>query len=145
MSHGALLAGMSRRLLGREPTVLRAGVTIATCTTIVAVAGGLLMRLADPEAFPSLGRGLWWAVQTVTTVGYGDVVPTTVAGRAIAAIVMLAGIAFISVLTAAIVAALIESARRRLEAEAHDSTHAKLDEITARLAALEAAVKSRPS
>ena len=142
MGHRALLAGMSRRLLGREPTVLRAGVTISTCTALVAVAGWLLMRLADPESFPNYGKGLWWAVQTVTTVGYGDIVPTTVAGRSIATIVMLTGIAFISVLTAAIVAALVESARRRREAEAHDSTHAKLDEIMDRLAALEAAVKS---
>ena len=35
------------------------------------------MRLLDPSEYPSIGRGLWWAIQTVTTVGYGDVTPDT--------------------------------------------------------------------
>jgi voltage-gated potassium channel Kch len=100
------------------------------------------MTWADHEAFPNVYRGLWWAIQTVTTVGYGDVVPTTVAGRAIGAVVMLAGIGFLSVLTASIVAAFTETARRQFEE--HDPTDTKLDEISARLAALETALKSQP-
>ena len=51
---------------------------------------------------PSLGSGLWWAVQTVTTVGYGDNVPTNVTGQLLAALVMLLGIGFLTVITAAI-------------------------------------------
>lgn len=109
----------------------------------IAIAAGFLMRLADQESFPNIWRGLWWAIQTVTTVGYGDVVPRTVAGRIIASLVMLAGIGFISVLTATVAAAFIESARRRLEADRSDSTDAKLEELRAQIAALEAAVRSR--
>jgi voltage-gated potassium channel len=130
-------------LLGREPTVVRAGAAIATATMAVAVAGGCAMRLADAGTFPSVWRGLWWAIQTVTTVGYGDVVPRTVAGRLVASVVMLTGIAFVSVLTATVAAAFIESARRRLDVGRADSTDAKLEEIRAQIAALEAAVKTR--
>ena len=82
------------------------------------------VRERDPHALgrskrtsTTSGWGLWWAVQTVTTVGYGDTVPQTLAGRALATLVMLTGIGFISVVTAAITAAFIESARRRLDAE----------------------------
>jgi voltage-gated potassium channel len=142
MAKKMVVANVSRRLLGSEPTFIRAGIVIAVVTTSVAVCGGLLMTWADHEAFPNVYRGLWWAIQTVTTVGYGDVVPTTVAGRAIGAVVMLAGIGFLSVLTASIVAAFTETARRQFEE--HDPTDTKLDEISARLAALETALKSQP-
>jgi len=39
-------------------------------TLLVTLASGVAMRLIDPEEFPTIGRGLWWAAQTVTTVGY---------------------------------------------------------------------------
>src|SRR6478752_4649019 len=45
-----------------------------------------LITLLDRQEFPSLGTGLWWALQTVTTVGYGDVTPATTAGRLVGAI-----------------------------------------------------------
>ena len=62
-------------------------------TTAITVGAGLLMTLVDGENFPSIGSGLWWAVQTVTTVGYGDNVPTNLAGRLVAVLVMLLGVA----------------------------------------------------
>jgi voltage-gated potassium channel len=127
----------------REVTVLRAGVGIGIVTLVVTVASGIVMWLADSESFPSIGSGMWWAVQTVTTVGYGDAVPGTVVGKSIAAIVMLTGIAFISVLTAAITAGLIESARHRISAARGDPIESKLDQINARLAALETALRER--
>jgi voltage-gated potassium channel len=46
--------------------------------------------------------GVWWAVTTVSTVGYGDITPTTDGGRAIAITVMLVGIGFVAILTAAV-------------------------------------------
>jgi voltage-gated potassium channel Kch len=87
----------------------------AVITLTVTVIAGLLMRVTDPSNFPNIGLGLWWAVQTTSTAGYGDVVPTSVAGRAIAALVMLVGIGFITVSTAGITSAFLESARRRRE------------------------------
>ena len=57
----------------------------------LALAGAALMRLADPTNFPSFGLAVWWALQTVTTVGYGDVVPTTTAGRLLGGVEMVLG------------------------------------------------------
>ena len=68
----------------------------------LALIGGILIRFVDHENFPSVGLGIWWALQTVTTVGYGDVVPTTLAGRIIGGVVMVIGIAFISFVTAGV-------------------------------------------
>jgi voltage-gated potassium channel Kch len=132
-----------RWLLGREPTITRAGLALATATLTVALLAGFLMRLVDPTAFPNIWRGLWWATQTVTTVGYGDVVPNTVGGRLVAAFVMFAGIAFISVLTATTAAAFVETARRRLERE--NPTDVKIEELRKQIESLEALIRSRPT
>jgi voltage-gated potassium channel len=128
------------RLKRRELTVTRATIWIAVVTLVVTVAGGILMRVVDAESFPNIGRGLWWAAQTVTTVGYGDVVPQSVGGRALAVLVMATGIAFLSVFTALITAAFIESLRRRFSREHEDKVETRLEEIAARLAAIEAAL-----
>jgi len=89
-------------------------VTIGLAMTFVAIAllGGILMRLVDHDNFPSVGLGIWWAIQTVTTVGYGDVVPTTLTGRLVGSTVMVLGIAFISFVTAGVTSALIQQASR---------------------------------
>ena len=85
---------------------------------------------------------MWWAIQTVTTVGYGDLVPTSTTGRFIAALVMVVGIGFLTVITATITSTFIESARRRLQATRTDTVSAKLDQIGTRLDAIEATLKN---
>ena len=65
------------------------------------------MWLVDPRDFDNVGVGLWWAVQTVTTVGYGDNPPVTPAGRVIGAVVMLFGIALIPAITSLVTAVFI--------------------------------------
>src|SRR2546430_711885 len=65
------------RVLARATRPRGAAVVIATVSTSITVAAGILMTVADHNTFPSVGSGLWWAVQTVTTVGYGDHVPAT--------------------------------------------------------------------
>jgi voltage-gated potassium channel len=134
---------MSRFL--REPVSVRnAASVIAVSTTLVVVGGGLLMRLLDPSEYPSIGRGLWWAIQTVTTVGYGDVTPEHTAGRIVAVLVMLWGIAFVSILVAAITSTFVTRAvRERERAEdkgkqtAEDRDQARFDDLVARLDRLE--------
>jgi voltage-gated potassium channel len=131
---------LALKVMSKDVTARRAVRIIASATVAFAVVGGVLMRLFDGRDFSSIGEGLWFSLQTVTTVGYGDIVPRNAGGRIVAALVMLAGIGFIAVITAAVTAALVESARRgpREEAEARVERH--LEEINARLTAMEAAI-----
>jgi voltage-gated potassium channel Kch len=76
----------------------------------------IVARLIARDDFPSFEEAFWWAIQTVTTVGYGDVTPETRQGRLVASVLMLAAVASISLLTAAISAAFVNRlARRRME------------------------------
>ena len=95
------------RLIEHAVNPRKAAVVIATVTTVITVLAGWLMTIVDHTGFPSLGSGMWWAVQTVTTVGYGDHVPETDAGQILAAAVMLLGIGFITVITASITGAFV--------------------------------------
>jgi voltage-gated potassium channel len=130
-----------RFVLRRELTPLRAGLAIATATLFVTIVCGVVIRLLDPADFHSIGEGLWWAVQTVTTVGYGDIVPKAVGGRIVATILMVAGIGNVAVVTAVITATFLETVRRRLGDPGHAEVMARLDELDARLDQIEAAVR----
>jgi len=103
------------RVLREPPSVRASAGVIVTATAAVVVAAGLLMTIIDHEEYPTLGLGLWWALQTVTTVGYGDTVPRNVVGRLVAMFVMLEGIAFIAIVTALITSTFV--ARAELEHE----------------------------
>ncbi|HXW59258.1 MAG TPA: potassium channel family protein [Solirubrobacteraceae bacterium] len=128
--------------LSRQPfSAARAARLIATVTLAVTIVSGVVIHWADKTNFPNVGRGLWWAVQTVTTVGYGDVVPTTTPGRLIAALVMIVGIAFLAVTTAAIASTFVEAARRH-ERDEGELLAAKLDQISARLDAIEGRISA---
>ena len=127
-------------------------IVIATATIVVTAAAGIVMTVVDHENYPSIGSGLWWAIQTTTTVGYGDNVPTTVAGRLIAALVMLFGIGFLTVITAAITSTFV--ARSRLEQRGPDpeaptaeqlrQLDSRLDRLDGRLERIEAALTRLP-
>jgi voltage-gated potassium channel len=121
---------------------------ISIVTVILTVGAGVLIWAVDRQHFPSVGEGMWWAVQTLTTVGYGDLVPGTTPGRLIGTLVMLNGIAFLTVITAAVTALLVEQMRRRGgladEAEAPETAVvAALDDINSRLDAIEASLAPR--
>ena len=102
----------------------RALVFIAIAIGVVVITAGCIMWAVDRENFPDPGEGMWWAVQTATTIGYGDVVPTTAAGRAVASLVMILGVAFVSILTAFIVSDLVarHAERQQKEIEQEGST-----------------------
>jgi len=135
----------ARLLLQDSLTARRAAAIIAGFTVVITVAGGILERVLDHKEYPTIGKGLWFALQTVTTVGYGDVTPRDSVGRFIATVVMLSGIGFLAVITAAATASLIETSRRRFTAQAEADEARQLDEITQRLARIERALDQRPS
>ena len=113
MPHETRLERRLEAMVDRATTPRGAAIVIATASLVVTLAAGFLMTVVDREHYPSIGSGLWWAIQTTTTVGYGDNVPTTTVGRFIAAVVMLFGIGILTVITAAITSTFV--ARSRLE------------------------------
>jgi voltage-gated potassium channel len=120
-----------RRVFGAVPGVrwLVGGIAAA------AIAAAVVMRLLNPAEYPTYEVAFWWAIQTVTTIGYGDVTPKTLEGRTVASILMVAGVAAISLLTATISAALVE--RRRRAQQAEDPMMMMLARIEQRLEQLE--------
>jgi voltage-gated potassium channel len=97
----------------REPVSVRnAASVIVTATFIVVVAGGIAIRVIDHREYSSIWEGMWWSLQTVTTVGYGDVTPKDAAGKLVGAVVMLEGIAFLAIITAAITSTFVTRAQR---------------------------------
>jgi voltage-gated potassium channel len=97
-------------------TLVRAIGTVVGIVLAVVLVAGVLARLVEGQTFTSLGLAYWWAVETVTTVGYGDVVPHTLPGRLVGTVLMLTGIALIPTLTSVIVSTLI-SKRRQADQE----------------------------
>jgi voltage-gated potassium channel len=75
---------------------------VALATVLLVLVTGFAISVADREEFSSPWVGMWWAITTVTTVGYGDYAPHTAVGRIIASVLMITGIGFLSLLTAAI-------------------------------------------
>lgn len=71
----------------------------------------------QPEAFGSIPRSMWWAVATLTTVGYGDIVPLTALGKAFAAFTALTGIGLIAMPAGILAAAFSEVVQNRIDRE----------------------------
>jgi voltage-gated potassium channel len=95
-------------------TLFRAVSTIIGVAILLVIVAGFLARLVEPETFTSLGLAYWWAVETVTTVGYGDVVPNSPEGRVVGTLLMLTGLSLIPTLTSVIVSILLAK-RRQVE------------------------------
>ena len=108
------------RFMREPPSVRTAAGVIVTATAVVVVGGGALMRLLDHGEYSDIWVGMWWALQTVTTVGYGDVTPNEPSGRIIATFVMLQGIAFLAITTAAITSTFVARANKERDL-AHDA------------------------
>src|SRR5947208_11035349 len=96
-------------------------------TTGLGVLSGFVVTLVDKKDFPTFGTGVWWAIVTLGTVGYGDVVPHTAWGRVIGSAVIIIGVTFLSFLIATVTSYFVAAE----EAEAAGATGA---ERTAQLA-----------
>jgi voltage-gated potassium channel len=129
------------RAVARAVTPRGAATVIATVSTVMTVGAGLLMTVLDRRNYPSISSGLWWAAQTVTTVGYGDSVPTTLTGRLVAVLVMLLGIGFLTVITAAITSTFVSRSRReQTPSDAETAMAEQLRQLDNRLERIEAAL-----
>lgn len=132
----AILTNISetaRQILSRN----HLGTTLLVAMGIIII-GGVMMAGIDP-GIDSIGQGLWWAWVTVTTVGYGDVVPTSNPGKLFGAFLILLGVGLFSLLTASFSAFFIskEETTHNLDREILES----LEQITQRLGKLENSIK----
>jgi voltage-gated potassium channel len=84
---------------------------VGLATIFLTVIAGAVQATVDTGDFKTFWDGVWWAIVTVTTVGYGDVYPTSVAGRLVAIALMLVGIGFLAVLTATIASQFVKEER----------------------------------
>jgi voltage-gated potassium channel len=125
------------RILTSRYIILRLIVTTVALTILL----GLLMSLVDRKDFPSVWLGMWWAIGTVTTVGYGDVVPVETSGRILAAAAMIVGIAFLSLITATVASVLVSRASQDVSNEEADLM-AALKRVEQRLESLEQELRS---
>jgi voltage-gated potassium channel len=137
----------SRWLRGRiEKKGLRpryAAYVVIAFWTLAIIVFGVVERLIDPGTFSSIWLGIWWATQTVTTVGYGDVVPQQTAGKAIAVFLMLGGLSFVAVLTGAITSAFVTRAQVERQKGGDDPMMERLDELSSQLEAIRADLDGR--
>jgi voltage-gated potassium channel len=139
------------KFLSKPPSVRTASRTIVLATASVVVLSGILMRFVDHKEYANVWVGMWWAIQTVTTVGYGDVTPAAVSGRIVATFVMLQGIAFLAIVTAAITSTFVARATKAFQADRDEEMtelrriDARFDELDRRLDRLEAALRPRDS
>ena len=122
---------------------------LAVTTAGLGLLAGFLVTLVDKKDFPTFGDGVWWAVVTLGTVGYGDIVPHTAWGRVIGGVVIVVGVTFIAFLTAIVTSAFIatfeeerEQGRPREEA-GEEEVRELLRGIKAQLDAIEARLEGR--
>jgi hypothetical protein len=113
---GSIIERRLTKFLHEPPSVRLAANVIVTATALVVVGGGVMMRVLDHKEYASVWLGMWWVLQTVTTVGYGDLTPASAIGKILTSLVMLWGVAFLAIITAAITSVFVARAQRERSA-----------------------------
>jgi voltage-gated potassium channel len=119
---------------------------LAAATVVLAAVAGFAMVLVDRTNFPNYGLAVWWAIVTLATVGYGDVVPTTPLGRIVGSAVIILGVTFLAFLTATVTSLFVSSdqeAARERELERREAADRELQELLKRLEERLAAIESK--
>jgi voltage-gated potassium channel len=122
---------------------------LAGSIALLAVITGFIATLVDRKDFPTFGDGIWWAIVTLGTVGYGDIVPHTAWGRVLGSCVIVFGVTFISVLFGTVTAFFIATEEEEEAASAQELSNSQqaetqelLRELASRLTTIEAQLKS---
>ncbi|QWT24839.1 ion transporter [Subtercola sp. PAMC28395] len=142
------LVNMANFSGGTKGSALRGRVGLYVSSTLVMIlyVGALMVLDAEQNApgatIVSMGDAIWWAIVTVTTVGYGDFVPITVRGRIVAAGLMLTGVGVIGTITGTLASYLAERTRAT-DKETHAATARQVSELSAQIASLEKAITDR--
>jgi voltage-gated potassium channel len=123
-------------------------IVFAIVTTVVI--GGVVMWFVDRREYPDVGVAIWYVLQTVTTVGYGDVPPKEPIGRVVGGVIMVLAVAFLAMVTASITSTFFESRQqaRRAQMRADDDEHrarleAQFEQLITRLEAIERRLADR--
>ncbi len=129
-------------------------IVTAALAFVFVLTGATLLHIVEgdiqPDAFGSIPRALWWAVITLTTVGYGDAYPITIVGKIIGGLLAMSGVAFVAMPTGIIAAAFSDAMQERRDRKIQDMREhlARLDEIdenvVAKLEKLERASQKPP-
>jgi voltage-gated potassium channel len=113
-------------------------------TVGVGLLAGFIATLVDEKDFPTFGDGAWWAIVTLATVGYGDIVPTTTVGRLVGSTLIIFGVTFLSFLTAIVTSLFVSADQERSQEEdrallaaSEAETRALLQQLDRRLASIE--------
>jgi len=132
---------MERRIERRGLRPRDAAYVIASFWALAVIVFGVVERIIDPKTFHSVWLGMWWAVETVTTVGYGDIVPDQTAGKVLAGFLMLGGLSLLAVVTAVITSGFVSRAQADQQAADDDPVMQKLDELSSELQAVKAELR----
>jgi voltage-gated potassium channel len=100
---------------------------------LVAIAVGVLVTIIDPKEFHNVGDAWWWAIVTLGTVGYGDIVPHSTWGRVLGALVIVFGVTFIAFLTANVTSLFISAEQEEGADKTDDQRAVDLQETKAML------------
>lgn len=117
---------------------------LIVCTVVVG--GGVVFVAVESGQDLSTWDGLWWAAETVTTVAYGDIYPTTALGRVVATVVMTTGIGFVALLTGALAQRFLYGAGGGAAPQAtpgEDELARKLDDLSRQIVDLQKALRDR--
>jgi voltage-gated potassium channel len=133
------------RLAAARSPIWRAAYIAGAVTLGFTIGAAAIIRVADGETYPTFGQAVWWAAQTVTTVGYGDVVPESDSGRGVAVVLMIVGIGFLTVFTASLVGVSLYRVSRAAEARQQEVLLEHIEHLEAQIQRIEAAVVPKGS